>query len=86
MPALTQLPVLALAEQFDVVSGDLLAVIGADDTLAGSVLAELLLHRWQLDGSAPGPAATAVVLAVTGAGDLEAWQRLCAEWPASAKA
>jgi hypothetical protein len=77
MPPVPRLPALALADQLDVVAHDLLAFVDGNDALAGLLLAELLLHRWHIDGSPPGPASSALAATLTGESDLAGWQRLC---------
>ncbi|MCU1678175.1 MAG: hypothetical protein JWM93_2933 [Frankiales bacterium] len=77
MPELPRLPVLSLPDQLDVVADDLLTAAPIDGDVAGRLLAELLLHRWHIDGSLPGPSSTALAHAATGEADLAGWQRLC---------
>ncbi|MDQ1703231.1 MAG: hypothetical protein QOF57_2483 [Frankiaceae bacterium] len=77
-PPVMRLPSLALADQLDVVTDELLhSMDDENDAVTGPLLAEVLLHRWHLDGSAPGPASTAAAAEATGVGDLRGWQRLC---------
>ena len=78
MPSVPRVPALAMADQLDVVSHDLFAVVDGHDGLAGQLLAELLLHRWHIDGSPPGPSSSVLAAEATGEEDLVGWQRLCA--------
>ncbi len=76
-PVVPRLPALSLADQFEVVTDELLCALPDDSAVAGPLLAEILLHRWQLDGSAPGPLSSAAAAAATGEADVSGWQRLC---------
>lgn len=58
---LPALPDMALADVIAVTGGDLLATRPSERT-AAAALAEVLLHRYELDGSLPGPRAAAAIL------------------------
>ena len=77
MPVLPRLTALSLADQLDVVRHDLFALADLSDAVAGPLLAEVLLHRWHVDGSAPGPSASALAASATGEDGVAGWQRLC---------
>jgi hypothetical protein len=77
LPDLPRLPDLSLADQLDVVATDLLAVASGDESAVARLLGELLVHRQQLDGAAPGPAATALVAELTGLADPADWAAFC---------
>lgn len=58
---LPPLPVMALADVIAVTGNELL-LSAPEPPIVAAVLAEVLLHRYELDGSLPGPRAAAAVL------------------------
>lgn len=77
---LPRLADLAAADQLAVLAGELDAALrtarpprepaaAAPEDLAAGLLAEVLLHRSDVDGAAPGPVASALVLAVLAPGE-----------------
>lgn len=74
---LPALPVAALPDMLAVVAHDLLDTEPTEPVAAG-LLAEVLLHRYELDGSAPGRRASAAVLRTLEPGNEAAPDRLLA--------